>query len=113
MKLFKTKEKSKLDLFETRLENVKVWDKGKIKKNYDTRLPVLLSALTNLVVQFPSIRFLALFQKEGHKRSWYSANLGRVVLNTAFNPQTPEFEEEFQKAVKDYQYFELDEKSLN
>ena len=114
MKLFIIKkEKSAIDLFASRFKNVEVWDKGKIEKNYDKRLPALLAILTELVSKYPSINFLVLFAEKDKKRTWYSENLGRVIINSTFDLTTPEFNKELQKAVKEFQLIESEIENLS
>jgi len=106
MNLFRLKKKSEVDFFTERLKNVKVFDKAKIEKNYHVRLPKLLDKLTNLLSEFSSVKFLIVFDMKLRKRSWYSELSGRVIINSTFDLTTPEFKEEFQKAIKEYQEIE-------
>ncbi len=114
MNLLKIKrKKSAIDLFESSFKNVKVWDKGKIEKNYDKRLPALLVILTELVNKYPFINFLILFVEKSTKKTWYSENLSRVVINLTFNPAIPEFNKELQKAIKDFQLIKSEIENLS
>jgi len=107
------KKKSKIGFFVNRFKNIKFRDQGKIEKNYDKRLPDLLAKLANSLSRYPSIDFLIIFVEKERRRTWYSEFSGRVVINSTFYPDGPEFNKDFQKAVEDFQLIELEVEALN
>ncbi len=102
------RKKSKIDLFIDGFKNVSVWDRGAIETNYGKRLPELLTVLGDIARAHPSVNFLILFSKEELRKSWYSENQGKVVVNTSFSLIGPEFRQELQKAIKDFKEIELE-----
>lgn len=109
MILFKTKEKTELDLLEEQFKNVKVWDKRKIKEKYDKRMSGLLANLKSLIGKFSDVNFLVLFEEKGEKgkmKSWYSEFQGKVAINVNFDPSGLESDKDFQKAIADFRCVE-------
>jgi hypothetical protein len=81
--------------------DVKIWDEDKIEKNYGKRTHWALEEVSRLILNANFKRFLIIFDQKKKDTSWYSENTDRVVINLAFYPGTPRFNETVKEAAEE------------